>query len=309
MLQDLLDDRKGARRAPPPVIADKNLFGAPTPEQRRSRQWLSTQVKKAQTGGPFGCVDKLSPELATVLLEKNELNRNLSELTVLKYVNDICRGMWSLNGEPLIISREGALNDGQHRCHAVIRSGRSIETFFSFGAARETRTTIDQGLAKSPGDYLGMDGIPCGKRVAHAARVIYLYDTFGKIVRNSDLQPTKVQISSFVHSKPEILASSDFVGSRSKGAGTNGLLIGLHCIFSRISRQEADRFIDDLLKGVGLAENDPAYVLRERLMEEKRKRRVFEAVSAELIIRAWNMHRRGRKADKLQIGATFPKAI
>src|SRR5690348_15979222 len=65
----------------------------------------------------------VTPAVAEVLLSMNIGNRPLIKGWVDDLTERIRRGAWKLTGEPIIVAREGILNDGQHRLHAVVESG------------------------------------------------------------------------------------------------------------------------------------------------------------------------------------------
>jgi hypothetical protein len=118
--------------------------------------WLATQHSRARRDGPFTVKTELTPALAKLLLDSNPENRKISPWLVRQMVRDIKNGRWALNGETLIVALSEELNDGQHRCQAVIDADKSIRTMITFGVERESRFTIDTGQKKSIGDHLDM---------------------------------------------------------------------------------------------------------------------------------------------------------
>jgi hypothetical protein len=68
----------------------------------------------------------LTKEMAEQLLNKNHNNRNLSIAKAVRYANDMSKGAWADVGDVVRIDTEGNLIDGQHRCKAVVLSGKDI---------------------------------------------------------------------------------------------------------------------------------------------------------------------------------------
>lgn len=135
---------RAARGQPKVVVTDAQQLNA----------WL--ERGKAEV---FTATTMLTPELARLLLAANEDNRNV-QLTsrgtrsVEAYADMMRRGEWLLNGSTLVVASNGQLNDGQHRCLACIDAGVAVPVQIAFGVERETRSTLDQGRARTPGDVL-----------------------------------------------------------------------------------------------------------------------------------------------------------
>ena len=92
---------------------------------------------------------ELTPELAEILLNNNEINRgfNWSQGKFIKEA--IESGTYKLNHQGIAISEDGNLMDGQHRCKAVIETGKSILTPITIDVPRENLHGIDLVKARS----------------------------------------------------------------------------------------------------------------------------------------------------------------
>lgn len=121
--------------------------------------WFKECVHRSRNG-MFSEVKTVTPGLAEVILSSNQDNRNVRSVKLAQMVSDMVGGKWALNGESIIISDTGELNDGQHRLMALIAAKKCLPLLFTFGAKRETRITLDQGANRSSGDYLHMTGVP-----------------------------------------------------------------------------------------------------------------------------------------------------
>ena len=77
----------------------------------------------------------VTPELAKELIKFNTQNyRVLDVTTALKYAQDMKSGLWQKNGEPIIFSKEGTEENGQHRLQGVIDSGVAVVMYMIFDA-------------------------------------------------------------------------------------------------------------------------------------------------------------------------------
>lgn len=277
-----------------PLFSTANIL-----ERRRAEAWLADRVKRGERG-VFSEVGVLSPVLAEVLLDRNPDNRLIKEGIVEKYASDIADGRWELNGESVKIARDGSLNDGQHRCSGVVRAASPIKTLFTFGVERTSRLTLDQGAIRTPGDYLSMEGIPQANNVAAVAALIWQYETHGRVSAQALYRPTKAQVRETYHSHPAISESVTFASKQGVSiVGGKSVVAFCHYLFKKHDQAGADEFISSLISGAKLEDTDPILLCRNRLSGSKRMR-VDEKV--ELIIRAWNHHRSGRRLQKIQLG-------
>jgi hypothetical protein len=97
----------------------------------------------------------VTPEMAREMLQKNVNNRSIRVARVMMYANDMKAGKWRDNPQPIMISESGTITDGQHRLHAVIESGCTVNTAIVYGVPINIRPVVDQGVSRKPGDVLG----------------------------------------------------------------------------------------------------------------------------------------------------------
>ena len=273
---------------------------------RNAALWLGEQIARSQNEVVTQVVT-LTPALARVLLERNPDNRKVSANIIEKYARDMVNGSWSFNGEPIIVSRDGLLNDGQHRCEAVLLANEPVQVIIVVGTERSSRLTVDQGKARMAGDYLGMNGYTDSIALASAAKYVWQHKNYGRLSGETLYSPTKGEVIDMVVSTPTISESLAAISRKGSDAmGGRSLLAFAHWTFMRVaSRDDADAFIEGLLKGVNLGVRSPVLYARNRLMAERGRLKPNE--KAELIIRAWNAHRRGDKVASLPIkGGALP---
>lgn len=208
----------------------------------------------------------LTPDMAKELLLKNSYNRPLAMSTVFKYMQAIKRGEWKLNGEPIIVFSNGNIGNGQHRCHAVIAAKTPIQTLIVRNVDNNTFSTIDTGKSRSGGDVLAIKGeVNCTK--LSAAATAYLKET---LIGKDQYQITKTQISECVDQHPHLRYwVKKYVASGSMKKLFPSNLCGLMTIASeKYGFEKLDCFFNKLATGAGLEAGDPAYVLRERMLNQ-----------------------------------------
>lgn len=285
--------------------ADKAAFPTSS-EYNRAAVWLDKEIDRAKKYVTTQVIE-LTPALASVLLERNPKNRNINPNLVESYARDIEHGKWRFNGEPVIVASDGNLNDGQHRCSAVVAADMPIQTVLIVGVARDTRTTLDQGRARTVGDYLAMDGQINVNNLGTAASLIWQHRTRGVLATGGSSKPTKSEILALIEEFPSIKESVQYLQIKGADAyGGKSMLAFCHWTFwHTVDRETANDFITKLVAGAGLLAKDPILYTRNRLVNERGRLRPND--KAELLFRTWNAWRRREMPRVLPIlGGVLP---
>lgn len=260
--------------------------------QKNAADWLEAEIAKAH-GTVTTQIIELTPPLAAAMLNRNPENRRVSTSSVDIYARDIRNDKWLLNGEPLIISDTGELNDGQHRCEAVITADKSIPVLLVIGIKRDTRTSLDQGKGRSIGDYLAMTGFTNTVLLGSVASACWQYCTLGKLASGASMRPTKGELQQFIKENEETLSASVSAVSR-KGVDAAGgkVTVGaVHWILTKHAGQvAASMFTNALIDGANLGVGHPILYARNRLVNERGRIRAWS--KTELLFKAWNAYRR-----------------
>jgi hypothetical protein len=275
-------------------------------DDHRAAMWLDEEVKKAKKGVTTQVVE-LTPALARILLDRNDANRKISPHYVDLYARDIEHGAWRFNGEPLIVAEDGNLNDGQHRCAAVVEADKAIPVVLVIGVERNSRTTLDQGRIRTAGDYLAMKGHGDANVLAAASGYIWQWQTRGSISSTGHAKPSKSELLELVDKHPDIAESIGAIPRRGAPACGGMSVLGFcHWAFSRTCKPaEVTEFMVSLTGGAALLSRDPILYTRNRLITERGRLRIND--KAELIFRGWNAHRRGERVTRIPIlGGALP---
>lgn len=265
--------------------------------------WYNSCVERGKSG-VFSEVVSLTPGLASVMLARNPDNRQIRHTKAAQYAQDMRNGRWTFNGEPIIVSDDGFLNDGQHRCQAIIDANICIEMIVVFGVPRASRITIDQGAARGAGDYLKMEGVQNWNVAATIARLVLAYEQSNGLA--IDTKPiTNGEVMDRVHADAKIAEAAHFASTMSRhvSAYAAGTLIGFcYYLFERHDENDAKTFLTQVSKGEGLKAGSAALVLRERLLAEGKARQPKVC----MIFRAWNFYRRGMKVSASALHGKMP---
>jgi len=255
----------------------------------------------------------ITPELAELMLRSNPDNRVLKPIKIGEISQDIREGRFILNGETIIISKCGRLNDGQNRLTAVVETGRPIKTFVAFGVPRDARLTVDTGTVRTTGDFLGMQGLTHANGRAHIAALLWQFSKSGAIAQtdmHAMSRPSKAQLLEFA--KPfqsEIEMAIQAVPSTGAGklASHSFLAFAAMIIAREAGMEDVSAFMTSLIKGENLSSSSAIYLTRERLLDEKRRGKMRKQDTLEVILRGWNAYRTKKRITKIQISGQLPR--
>lgn len=269
-----------------------------------SPAWFHRCVEQAADSPKMEIV-QLTPSLAKAMLDVNPSNRSVKKAKLVQYSSDMAAGKWSLNGEPIIVSKDGKLNDGQHRCLAVIDANATVPVTIVFGIDRETRLTVDQGGARTAGDFLGMEGVQNSALVAAIARMALAYERNGGQGLGSSQNLSNTEVRDRVYADAALAEAATFGSTNahySRQFAPASIIGFAYYILARVNRGEARTFLERTCRGDGLKMRDPAHTLREKLLGGRttRDRKLV------LIFKAWNFHRRGIKVSPQTLNSTLP---
>jgi hypothetical protein len=130
-------------------------------------------VKGKEIGdGLSARVVDITPEIAKRWLEHNHAeNRNLAEGKIASYAEDMRGGFWKLTHQGICFDQDGTLTDGQHRLHAVVRSGVTVKMLVFGNENSALSDPIDTGRARSIAFLIGRSN-----RIVSAANVLRMLE-------------------------------------------------------------------------------------------------------------------------------------
>lgn len=281
------------------------LTRAQTEERRRLTEWLDGRIAAGRKK-PSTEIVTLTPMLAKLLLERNPVNRPISKTGSQELTQDIANHRFVFNGESIVISDTGKMNDGQHRCLTVLNTGVSIETVIVFGPKEETRFTVDTGRSKTVSNFLAMKGRKYTHVLGAAVGYYLQWREHNAIRHDGAMKPSKQAVLAAADELRGIDSSVEFTVPSMKTTRAHAVVAFCHYAFTKkAGRVEADTFIGRLVDGDSLKKGDPILYCRNRLIGMGRG--PYANVRAELIFKCWNAWRLGARIDHCKLSGVLPK--
>lgn len=254
----------------------------------------------------------ITPDVAKELLSKNiKNNRKATDNNVGRYAEMMRKGLWiDLHPQPIIVSNEGELLDGQHRLNAVILSGKTIKCYV-FTKDKSIMSTIDDGKKRTAGDACKIADIPNANQYAAMMRLYTNYKNTGELSsRLSKKTISNIELIEEYYRNPQKynnvvkIADSLYL----KGRLLNKSLYGaLYLIFNEINEDIAFDFLNQLSNGKDI-QNNSMYLLRQKLINENstNKKTPLPIIIA-YIFKTWNYVTKGKELGVLKFNPVTEK--
>jgi len=238
----------------------------------------------------------INPDFAYKMLEKNTMNRTISQITVTRYANDMASGAWKQNGESIKIAEDGSIIDGQHRLWAIIESGKTITMIVIYNVSKDCMDSIDIGLSRQFKDVLKIAGSTHSVTAAGITKLAWIYDNYDKELRNGT---TKAETRNSVL-KAYYDQNRDLIEWAAEVADC-----GVHhfvksymgfCLYVLLRKNpvEAIDFISMVKSGENLYTGHPIMSLRMKLTDNRlAKKKLTARETAALYFKAWNAFVKG----------------
>lgn len=254
----------------------------------------------------------ITPNIATELLKLNTANRPIKDAKVKEYAKRMTEGKWLFNGENIVISRSGKLQNGQKRCLAIIESGMSQVYNIQTGIQDRAFDTMDDGQPRSAGDALAILGYNNTASLSGMIRIIMVHERVG--LAKSRVGGSKVKISNTEMVEWMTEHDTDYVVFLHQNANriyrysklmTTSTLGGLLYILAKEDRRDLDktiRFFEKVYSGedISMSNYPSIYLLREKLIQWKTASfDIDNTVKYANIIKAWNIFKAGGTTRRL----------
>lgn len=198
----------------------------------------------------------ITPKKAQELLDtvQSGWQRKLKQTVVKKYAIDMVNGDWHDIAQPILISQEGYLIDGQHRCAAIIVSGVTVETYIASGIEKQSIHAVDRGASRTIRDVLILHGYSStGNKVGELARLAFLIE--GK----SHISDSQILRRIEKHPSYEIVCT-EFFPSNIRGVSIAPVRLAMAEMFER-NEPKARDFASRIMSCNFTFEKDPAACL------------------------------------------------
>jgi hypothetical protein len=254
-------------------------------------------------------VVKVTPVFAAHLLEKNTLNRDISQGLVDKYARDMKAGNWKLNGETIKFDWNSVLRDGQHRLWACLQAGVDVDFEFAENLDPAVMDTIDTGRSRSYGDVLKIHGGVYSAETSATLRWWYMYDR--RIMSNrGGISHSELREVEEAHPELQALIPEALKYSRARRLLGPGIWCFVYSGLFRANAEKATSFAEQLDSGEGLKRGAPALALREKMVANTlAKAKISRIMVAAFAVKAANAHLYGQDLRVLKWlnGEGFPE--
>jgi hypothetical protein len=249
-------------------------------------------------------IEVITPEVASELLHKNTANRPINAAIVIKFSVSMSRGFWALNGEPIIISRNGDLLDGQHRLLAVVKSGCTITSFVVRGVDSEVFSTIDSGRSRNAGDVLAINGEKNVNKLGALLRCIIRWERGELDYHESRHTPILIEDICAALARHPLARESVSYCTQEPHLQSAGVAF-IHYVATKARPEISRAFFDMLKDGLNAYAGAPAHTLRERLRTTLGSgTTTSRCETIALCIKAWNFYAQGKRVTCLRVAVS-----
>ena len=261
---------------------------APDPEPKRSSRLLTITPALAQE-----YIDSIKPGLVRRLVWG--WVDHLAEL--------MTNGRWDPSNDALCFSPEKNMLNGNHRMHAVVKSGVTIHNnLVLYNVPESAFSAMDGGRRRVAADLLSINGENDAVWLASALRVLSTYNEAAGCFRLGR-HHSNTEILDLYRRCSGMRDSTDTIVSLNKHKFLRmGVAVTLHYLFWQIggTKAAADDFFDRLFSGDNLSKKSVIWLLRQRLEANLGARaKLPNDYLTALTIKAWNFHAEGRQVSLL----------
>ncbi len=221
---------------------------------------------------PTGVTTKfflLTPVMAQKFLDDNTHNRRLRQKSLLRYTADMKAGRWQATHQGISIAIDGEVIDGQHRLHAIVRSGVTVPMLVTQGLPLTTQAVVDNVIVRTVVDAISVSDRDGAASVTsmHAATGIRMF--FGLSTTGSAPYRSRIEEIAFIRAHWEAIefAVGLFpINTRLRGITVAAVTAAFGRAFYHESHTALRRAAEVLQSGINKGQNEVGLIqLRELL--------------------------------------------
>lgn len=256
----------------------------------------------------------VSPAHADELLRANTHNRPLRKHYVRQLADAMQRGEWTVNGEPIQISTDGTLLNGQHRLHAVLASGQTVEMLIVRNLPIVTQRTMDTGARRNLSDVLKLRNEIHTTNLAAALGLLHRYRSGARMDTSSHSAPTAKQALDLLEHEPGLKENLALAHHVYRDVHLRiSVATVLSYLFNEADPRQGTRFFEALRADDTRPPGDPLRELRE-ILTRVRNEQTYVLTTytlCGLTIKAFNAWRTGESVPELRFraGGESPEAF
>jgi hypothetical protein len=266
------------------------------PIARREQDFLT--MVRDHRGTVTGTVNQT---IAAWMLSLNRGNRPRNDRHVERFEKILRDGRWINTGEPIILAREGFLNDGQHRLTAILKTGIPAICDVRFGVDRDSFVATSTGTRRTASQVAAMAGIKRASSVAAVARLLYHYDQrrMGRCEESLDNDV----VLDLIEANPLIATALDITSKlRFRPTKTSPFSLIMTVALRQSGPDRVREFAEIAAGRMCDDEQHPAHALYVRLRDGAISGTKFRtAYLAALTARAWNAYAQGERRQVMRV--------
>lgn len=252
----------------------------------------------------------ITPEVAYKALTYNEetLQRPVSFPTIKNYAEQMSNMMWRTAATPIAFDTSGGVQNGQHRLHAIVESGRSIDMWCFFGMDPSLFHVYDAGKKRTAGDIFSINGVSSPNQVSSIAKSIYKFlhwTNQDHWSMDKKIRKLEMKLPADAYSYYGILGGEQalrpsltlYYKASSESISNPGPIGALHFLCSEIDYDMAKEFFDRLCTGANLGPRSPVKKLRDHYLRAHGS--IMPLTTFGLTARCWNACRSKRRSFSL----------
>jgi hypothetical protein len=209
-------------------------------------------------------IEEITPSKAIKYLETVDTSkqRPLKQSKIDDYAVSMARGHWVVTHQGIAFDDDGNLCDGQHRLHAVVKSGVTIRTQVTRNLTQKqndlfTFDAIDQGVKRNVGEQMHVRyGVANANQTAAAAKKI-VHLCIGK----NPVMSVAMTVAVWRLYEKEIAACIQAL--RPTKTMLHAPILGSAAFCMRPGGENVMRFIEKVGSGEDLKSGDPALTFRQ----------------------------------------------
>lgn len=257
-------------------------------------------------------IETVNPTIATAYLSTNTKNqRNVTINHVNHLTQQMESGQWLLTGEPIIFDKLGKLINGQHRMHAVVKSGASIQFLVIRGVEPESFMAIDRGKTRTNGNIFAINGTQNSTLIASATMGVINYRrallanegkggslnsavraSSGDVLHEYNQHPSEYDYTaSIVYKTKKLIAPS-----------VCATVASLAMIDAGHNKEFVMHFWESFVTGAGLNDGDPILTFRNKIAENNSaKSKLPKNILTMMTVKAWNCYAENKQAKFFRV--------
>jgi len=242
--------------------------------------------------------EAVTPAKAKEYLATMRENRGVRLHHVNMLAREMGAGRWRDSPQGIAFDEHGRLYDGQHRLHAVIKSGVTVWMSITRHVSEDVFPVTDTNIPRTFGDVLAtMYGIKRAVRVGALVRVLHRLDLWPM---REEKPSNEALLKTLDLYEPVVTLTMSHMSSHSLPTSVWGALAWVH----RLDSAKVDAAMHKLSTGLNCLDGDPIMCLRNYFDRHKPSQKEAEVVT-QYALTAMRSELDGKHIHHLQIATTI----